>query len=229
MRRGKSTDYLLKAKNIIRTIGGAIGIIIPKKKVINKRRKSDIINDQVLADIMTQAEKIPTIKKKNAYKIAILILYHSGMRIDCLRFFDKNNIRQQFFENKTNYIKYIPNKRKGSQAFLSFYMDGYTMCYIRKLYTQYKKANPNTEPFDRETEGLRSNFNTFLKSTGHNITSHSFRRSILTRVIEKEGIHTAKMFIGHSSVNATERYYLSHLNEQKIKEIHEINKSTNRY
>ena len=187
-----------------------------------KRKKSDIINSKVLQDIMIKADKIPTTKRRNTYKIAIIILANSGMRIDCLRSFDQQVFKEQFFDNKTNIIRYIPNKRKGSQAYLSFFMTSKDIDQIQRLYQEYVKVTGNHNPFDTTTDSLRTHFNEFLKSTGYNITSHSFRRSILTRIIETKGIHTAKEFIGHSSIMATERYYLGTLNPEKMQQINKI-------
>ena len=99
--------------------------------------------------------------------------------------------------------------------------------WLKKLQPEltiiFEKLKDNDLLYKTSREHMTCRLNKFLKihslQYSKNVTSHSFRITIITNIIEHCGIETAKEVVGHASISSTQLYNRSNLNSNTQKQI----------
>lgn len=210
---------------------------IAKKYTIKKQKrdiieKKEILNILELKDVyVTKSNKINKLMDYRILqlKIGIIVLYLTGCRIGEVEQFTFKTINQIL---KKGFISVIAPKDKTTREihikntqFLlkldTFYTElinlyTHTNVYFNQNSPMFHKLKSHKTFYTVEFAKygyLKNLINDFFKNytTSHNISkvwsTHSFRHTVITKLIDKQGIINTKIFIGHKDTKTTELYY----------------------
>ena len=146
-------------------------------------------------------------------KAIIALLLNTGLRISEVTGLKLGDYNKEELRIKTKGARYR-----------TIYLNNETRGAIDK-YLEHRKAKTDflfTSNMGNRLD-IQSINNSWLKlarkaSVGKHVTSHSFRRLVVTEVANEYGIAVAQKFIGHKNVATTARYY--QIDEEQIRNIY---------
>lgn len=177
-------------------------------------------------------------------KICIALLYLTGCRISeitSITFKDLTNILKEgcvrlwISKDKTQRIIYLNNKKFLKHLDLNFNLlknfcvnNNIVYSFENSIFFKLKKVGKiyqalNSAPKSTMKEILNNSLNylTTFKFEFQNKawSTHSFRHSLITKLIDKVGIEKTAEFIGHRSIATTQLYYNKTVKQQLLKKI----------
>jgi len=196
-----------------------------KKKNRKRRPLKDPISQEDLLNLLSyvktfHAGKDPLIIAR--YRVAIIILYLFGIRVNELRQITLYQIQQ--YLKGSNLSVAIGKSRIRSKIHYPSSKES------RDFLTRHGKddlalleAN-NTElllPISREhlTRELNTLFRTYGQTVHKTYLTHSCRVSFITRICKTSGIEAARAMVGHSSISTTQIYNRNYLNPREQKRL----------
>ena len=175
------------------------------------KRIKDNISDKDFKHLITYLKADSNIREQRKDRLLKLfnILYLTGLRVNESNQLTNNKIYELLTTNKTKIIahkqkseKLIHITDKGIKTLKEYFTPTQNNDYI---FTS-ERGNKN-KPLNTQSTIL--DINSYLKKvfTNKNITSHSFRQTIITQLAEKN-INTKiiQSFIGHKDIKSTYRY-----------------------
>lgn len=203
--REKLRELGLLVKERVKKVEGAV---IAKQKQRLKKKKMRLIDNAGFLKILKRAEDFTSNKKMQLrVKLGCLILYLTGMRIDCLRTLSKSWY-EVHLSQEGGMLYYTPSKQRGEQLELGCLISKGNRELLFSLYLEYKKLY-NKLPFSVARATLNTNINSVLNTLDEPITSHAFRCSVITKIAKRDNVVIAQQYIGHARLETTGNYVLN--------------------
>lgn len=158
-------------------------------------------------------------------KAMFYLLYLFGLRIGELRVIKLSQIKDLCDKGVTSITESKTNKRRLLAVSEIWRMKLKRMVSEIDSPSIYLCSSSRSEnkPYERSyfNEKINKMLREFALTHGVNkvITCHSFRISVVTKLIEVSSIEDTRQFIGHSDVSTTLRYSRYNISENKIKSL----------
>ena len=207
-----------------------LNVMLPKRR---KDRQSLPLRDPVrteLFEIFFNAAGVNAKYKKDLkmaqLKVAYTILFYVGLRVNEIRLFQEEDIRNaiktsQFsvihFKQKTSHIHVISDLAVKELKKLEY-------CY-EIIFIKYKQKYLFGKDKPIAKQSLIRTINTDLQhickinNIPYNIKSHSFRINMISRLLKNTSVQNAADIIGHSDIKSTMAYKRYALDKKEIQDL----------
>lgn len=219
----------------------------PTRDIITPQEFNFIINSEELYSLKNNTV-VYKLRKRTYFqvKIIMILLYLTGCRISeitCLSFFDINNALKKasikIWSGKDGQERLIPLKNRVMLKKLKFYFEELKEFCINK---EIFYSNDTFICFKVvKLSGVLTAVNLSIKNTmkeyincvlkfytnssqfaNKNWSTHSFRHTLITKLIDNAGLVAASQFIGHKHLNTTQFYYNKQKSYQKINKLADL-------
>ena len=223
-------EAILPIQDMLESMDDKLNALLPKQK---KDRDTLPLRDPVHNELFKvflnaagSTSKYNQDLKCAQLKIAYTILFHVGLRVNEMRFFQQKNIQDaiktsQFsvihFKQNEPHIHVISDLAVQDLRELQHYYDIVFVKY------KYKYLFGKNKPVDEKY--LIKMINKDLKHTceisqiPYNIKSHSFRINMITRLLKNTSVQNAADIIGHRDIKSTMAYKRYALNKREIQNL----------
>ena len=220
-------EALLPIQDMLESMDSKLNAILPKPK---KSRTTLPLRDPVNTDLFrvffTAAGSHAKYKKDlkcAQLKIAYVILFYTGLRVNEIRFFQEKDIQDAI---KTSQFSVVHFKQKEAHIHvisdLAVQQLKDLKHYYQVIFVKYKYKYLFGKEVPIEEKYLINTINRDLKHTcnineiPYNIKSHSFRINMITRLLQKTSIQDTADIIGHKDIKSTMAYKRYALNKKEI-------------
>jgi len=223
-------EAILPIQDMLEIMDDKLNVLLPKrKKKPNTLPLRDPVHTELLKVFLNAAGSNSKYKqdlKCAQLRIAYTILFHVGLRVNEMRFFQQKNIQDaiktsQFsvihFKQNEPHIHVISDLAVQDLRELKHYYDIVFVKY------KYKYLFGNNKPVDEKY--LIKMINNDLKHTceinqiPYNIKSHSFRINMISRLLKNTSVQNAADIIGHRDIKSTMAYKRYALNKEEIQKL----------
>ena len=223
-------EAILPIQDMLENMDDKLNLLLPKRR---KDRNTLPLRDPVYTKLFKvfinaagSTSKYNQDLRCAQLKIAYTILFHVGLRINEIRFFQEKNIQDaiktsQFsvihFKQKEPHIHVISDLAVQELKELKHYYDIVFVKY------KYKYLFGKDKPVDEKY--LIKMINKDLKHTceinqiPYNIKSHSFRINMITKLLKNTSVQNAADIIGHRDIKSTMAYKRYALNKKEIQKL----------
>ena len=218
---------LLPIQDMLEDIDGKINILLPnKKKKYNTLPLRDPVHTELFEVFVNAAGSSSKYKqdlKCAQLKIAYTILFYVGLRVNEIRQFTEEDIKNaiktaQFsvihFKQKEPHIHVISDLAVKELKNLKYYYDIIFVKYKYKFL--FGKDQPVDEKYFIKMINRDLKHTCQINQIPFNIKSHSFRINMISRLLKNTSVQNAADIIGHRDIKSTMAYKRYALNKKEI-------------